>query len=166
MAPFKGSPPCLVDKAVEALRISREDYVVELGCGDGRVALKAAKGGATVVGVELDAGLLERAVRCESKSEHERKGSCGVVEFIQQDIRRFDLSRFNVVIVFLLPSALDSPWLSRKLLNAVESGARVLSFAWPVRRLKTYETTHSYAAVEWDPNNQEIPVREFFVYEA
>ena len=122
LSPFECAPKSLISKALEAARIGSGDYVAELGCGDGRVALQAESLGATVLGVELSGDLLLQAIR--RRKESRRNGA----DFLQQDIRQLDFRHFTVLVVFLLPAALDAPWLSDMLLGAVEAGVKGVVF--------------------------------------
>ena len=79
------------------------DHVVDLGSGDGRIVIAAAKlHGARGLGVEIDAKLVET-----SRDNARRAGVANLVEFQERDVMLTDLSRATVVTIYLLPSLID-----------------------------------------------------------
>lgn len=126
VAPFVPTPWHVVDRMLEAAAVSEGDLVYDLGSGDGRILLRAAKDrGARGIGFEIDAHLVEDA--------REAIGAAGVqdrVEIRQQDIFQADLSAATVVTVVLMTSA--NRRLRPKLDRELRPGVRVTSYKWEI----------------------------------
>ena len=60
-APFVPTPPDVVDKMLDMANVGPGDYVIDLGCGDGRIVIAAARRGATGLGVDIDGKLIRKA---------------------------------------------------------------------------------------------------------
>ena len=128
-APYLGQPGkdviwlpaelVMVEKMLDLARVTPADTVVDLGSGDGRTVIGAAKRGARAIGVELDPGLL-----AVSRGAAEREGVAARASFVEQDLFEFDLSRANVITLFLLDTINMS--LRPKLLG-LAPGTRVVS---------------------------------------
>ena len=99
--PWVATPPALVEKMLDMARVTPEDYVVDLGSGDGRTVIAAAKRGARALGVEFDDALIE-----VSRSAAEKAGVAGRAEFVQGDLYEADISQANVLVLFLMPDNL------------------------------------------------------------
>ena len=125
-APYVPTPEAIVDAMLTLAGVGREDYVVDLGSGDGRLVIDAvtrhgARGG---FGVDIDAGLVQRA------NDNARKG--GVADrarFVQQDLFATGVSDATVVTVYLLPSAMAR--LEKKLQAELRPGTRVVTHDYP-----------------------------------
>lgn len=115
-------------KALEWASVGSGDFFYELGCGDGRVAIEAARRGAKAVCVEKDMSMLAIA-----RTEVERAGMSALVELRSADVFEVDLSAATVVYTFLLP------WMNARLVPSLErmpAGARVITresqfLGWP-----------------------------------
>lgn len=113
--------------------VSQTDVVYDLGAGDGRIPIAAARAyGARGVGIELDGRMIERA-RCNARES----GMERLVEFRQEDLFRADLSEATVVTLFLFPEM--NRRLKSKLLSELRPGTRVVSHRfglgdWPPER--------------------------------
>jgi len=113
-----------LERMLEVAGVTRNDVVYDLGCGDGRVAIMAAKKyGARGVGVDNDPGRI-----AEARANAEREGVSHLVRFVQQDT--IDLSEATVVTmttpqsaVWLSLNGLLQPWLTRQL----SAGARIVT---------------------------------------
>ena len=117
LAPFVPTPPEVVARMLERAGIGSEDVVYDLGCGDGRMVIAAAKRfGARGVGVELDPALLE-----ECRSGAKREGVEHLVRFVRQDAVKVRLTEATVVVLYLLPESLEtlSPVFERDLAPGV-----------------------------------------------
>jgi SAM-dependent methyltransferase len=118
---YQPSTPKIVKAMLKLAEVKKGDVVYDLGCGDGRVVITAAKDyGATGVGIDIDAELIQRA------RENARKaGVAGKVEFRQEDLFQADISRATVVALYL------QPWvnlkLRPKLLAELKPGTRIVS---------------------------------------
>lgn len=89
----------MVNKMMELARTGPGDVVVDLGSGDGRTVIGAARHGARGIGVEFNPDLVEH-----SRLNAEKEGVSDRVNFIRQDLFEFDLSQVSVITLFLLPS--------------------------------------------------------------
>jgi SAM-dependent methyltransferase len=92
------TPPELVNKMLEIADVSEKDYVIDLGSGDGRTVIAAAKLGAQAVGIEYNPDLVEL-----SKEKAKEAGVSDKTKFIQADFFESDLSKATVITMFLLP---------------------------------------------------------------
>jgi SAM-dependent methyltransferase len=89
----------LVDKMLDMAGVTAKDYVVDLGSGDGRTVISAAKRGATAHGIEYNPKMVEL-----SKFNAEKEGVAAKATFEQADIFKTDFSKADVVTMFLLSS--------------------------------------------------------------
>ena len=89
----------MVNKMMELAKTGPGDVVVDLGSGDGRTVIGAARHGARGIGVEFNQDLVEH-----SRSNAAKEGVSDRVNFIRQDLFEFDLSQVSVITLFLLPS--------------------------------------------------------------
>lgn len=88
----------VMDKMFEIVKLTPQDVLYDLGSGDGRVVIAAAKHGATAVGIEYNPKLVTL-----SRSLAANNGASGKATFVQGDIFQADLSKATVVTLFLLP---------------------------------------------------------------
>jgi cyclopropane fatty-acyl-phospholipid synthase-like methyltransferase len=115
------SPDSVVDAMLELAHVTAGDIVYDLGSGDGRIPIAAAKRyGAFGVGVELDARLNREA------ADHAKKaGVTDRVRFFTQDLFEADISAATVVTLFLLPRLNQE--LMPKLRRELRPGTRIVS---------------------------------------
>src|SRR5207237_2919427 len=93
------TPQKVVDKMLEMAKVTKDDVVYDLGCGDGRIVVTAAKKyGAKGVGIDIDPVRVK-----ESLKNVEDNKVQGLVEIKQDDIFKQDLSPASVVTLYLLP---------------------------------------------------------------
>lgn len=118
------TPPALVEKMLDMARVTREDYVMDLGSGDGRMVIAAAKRGARALGVEFNAEMVELARRAAAA-----QGVSERAAFVQGDMYEADISRATVLALFLLPQNLRR--LTPKFLD-MKPGSRIVSNAFPI----------------------------------
>jgi SAM-dependent methyltransferase len=115
------TPDAVVKAMLDAAAVTSADVVYDLGSGDGRIVIDAAKNyGARGVGVELDPELNKRAVKNAQKA-----GVADKVTFVQEDLFKADLSQATVVTLFLSPTT--NARLESKLRRELKPGARVVS---------------------------------------
>lgn len=95
------TPPALVEEMLDMACVTANDYVIDLGSGDGRLIIAAAKRGARGLGIEYDAKLLEASRRTAAD-----QGVADLATFVQGDLYEADLSQATVLTLFLLPDAL------------------------------------------------------------
>jgi outer membrane protein assembly factor BamB len=100
---FAPTPQDVVETMLELAHVSKTDTVVDLGSGDGRIVITAARRhGAKGIGYEIDTELVAR-----SRSRAEQEGVAGLVDIRQQDLYSADLIDARVVAVFLYPAVLE-----------------------------------------------------------
>ena len=98
--PYVPSPEPVVDRMLALATVDETDVVYDLGSGDGRIVIRAArKHGARGVGIEIDPDLVEKA-----RKNAEEAGVANLVEFRQGDLFAADISEATVVTLYLLPS--------------------------------------------------------------
>lgn len=98
--PYVPSPQVVVDEMLRLAEVTKNDFVMDLGSGDGRILITAAsKFGAQGVGVDLDEALIQ-----ESEENARVAGVTDRVRFIRQDLFKTDLSKASVITLYLLPN--------------------------------------------------------------
>ena len=124
------TPPDMVQRMLDMAKVTAADYVIDLGSGDGRMVIAAAKRGARSLGIEYNPDMVDVSRRNANAAAVGDRA-----EFLQADIFRTDLSRATVVTMFLLTN------LNLKLrpsLLALKPGTRVLS--------------NTFRMGEWEPD--------------
>lgn len=100
-SPFVPTPPAVVDAMLALAQVNAGDFLADLGSGDGRIVIAAAKKhGSRGMGVELNAELIATA-----NTEAKRQGVADRVEFVRRDIFNTDFSRATVLTLYLLQEA-------------------------------------------------------------
>lgn len=128
LAPFIATPDDVVERMLELALVTKADVVFDLGSGDGRIPITAArKYGAKGVGIEIDPALV-----AQSRANARAAGVEHLVEFRQQDALTADVSEATVVTLYLLTSSNQKlrPLLTRQL----KPGARIVSHAFSMGR--------------------------------
>jgi SAM-dependent methyltransferase len=123
IVPFVPTPQDVVDKMIELAGVKKGDVVYDLGSGDGRIVITAAKKGARAVGFDIDGDLVK-----ESRENIRKAGLENLAEIKQQDILTVDLSPATVVTMYLLPDV--NLKLKPNLLKQLKPGSRVVSHAF------------------------------------
>jgi SAM-dependent methyltransferase len=119
-APYVPTPPRVVEAVLKMARVTREDIVYDLGCGDGRIPIAAALTyGARGVGVDLDPKRIE-----EATENAKAAGVTGKVRFAAENV--FDTDFRDATVVFLYMSLDVNQRLMPKL-KALKPGTRVIS---------------------------------------
>jgi hypothetical protein len=113
------TPQALVDKMLEIAKVTPQDFVMDLGSGDGRTVITAAKKGATAMGVEYNPDMVAL-----SKKNATSQGVTTKASFVQADLFQTDFSKANVVTMFLLPDI--NLRLRPKILD-LKPGTRIVS---------------------------------------
>ena len=117
------TPDAMVTRMLQAAKTTERDLVYDLGAGEGRIPIAAAKQfGANAVGIEYDAALAALARR-----NAERAGVASKVTIIQGDIFKEDFSKATVVTLYLLP---DLNFQLRPRLLKMKPGTRIVSHVW------------------------------------
>jgi len=141
--PYVPTPWVIVDEMMKLADIRGDDVVYDLGSGDGRLVITAAKRfGARGVGVELDTELVEMA-RIGAKHE----GVADRVKFVQGDLFEADIKDASVVMLYLLPRFVTR--LVPRLREELRPGARIVS--------------HDYPLTPWPPDKElsmDVPEKE------
>ena len=126
---YEPTPQQVVDALLRLAKVTRTDVVWDLGCGDGRIPVTAAKKyGCKAIGFDVD------DERIKESKDNVKKADVGkLVEIKQEDIFTLDLSKANVVTLYLLPE------LNVKLvpqLQKMKPGSRIVSHAFDMRGYK------------------------------
>ncbi len=117
------TPEALVSHMLKMAKVTPKDYVMDLGSGDGRIAIAAAKEfGARATGVEYNPEMVELSQRNAKAA-----GVAGKVKFVKADLFQTDLSKADVITMYLLPRI--NLQLRSKLL-ALKPGTRIVSHAF------------------------------------
>lgn len=113
------SPQVAVNKMLEIAKVTPKDYVIDLGSGDGRTVITAAKQGAKAMGIEYNPDMVEL-----SKQNAAKEGVSDKATFVKADLFQSDLSQATVITLFLLPDI--NLKLRPKILD-LKPGTRIVS---------------------------------------
>jgi SAM-dependent methyltransferase len=113
------TPDALVDKMLDMAAMTPKDFVIDLGSGDGRTVIAAARRGARALGIEYNPDMVEL-----SKRNAAQAGVTDKATFVKADLFQTDLSKATVITMFLLPSI--NLQLRPKLLE-LKPGTRIVS---------------------------------------
>jgi ribosomal protein L11 methylase PrmA len=126
------TPQEVVDKMLELAQVKKDDVVYDLGCGDGRIVVTAAKKyGCKAVGFDIDPERIKESLENVKQSKVQ-----DLVEIKKEDIFTLDLSQASVVTLYLLPN------LNVKLipqLTKMKDGSRIVSHSFDMRGVKPKE---------------------------
>lgn len=135
-APYVPTPQDVVDAMLELAQVNGDDFVMDLGCGDGRIVITAAKKyGARGYGVDIDP---RRIV--EAKANAAEAGVAGKVEFVKEDLFHTPIGRASVLGVYLFPHI--NELLAPRMLKEMKPGSRVV--------------THAFAIGKWRPDKEDM----------
>jgi SAM-dependent methyltransferase len=135
LAPYVPTPQAVVDRMLELAKLTSKEVLYDIGCGDGRIVITAAKKyGASGVGIDIDPRMVEASIRNARAAGVER-----LVKFLCLDATKADVSAATVVTLYLLPesNALLRPLLEKEL----RPGSRVVS--------------HNYMMAGWEARQTE-----------
>jgi len=138
LAPFVPTPEKVVEKMLKLAKVNKNDIIYDLGCGDGRIVVMAAeKYGARGIGIEIDPDRVS-----EARERVKKYGVEKLVDIIQKDALKVDLSPATVVTLYLTPEGneLIKPGLEKYL----KPGSRVVSHGFTMRGWKPKETEYVY----------------------
>ncbi len=134
--PYVQTPQNVVDRMLQVAKVGPADYVIDLGSGDGRMVITAAKKyGARGFGVDLDRRLVELSNRLAA-----RAGIADRAVFYTRDLYETDLTAASVITIYLLPEV--NLMVRPKLLATLRPGTRIVS--------------HDYDMGEWPPDQQMV----------
>src|SRR6056297_267230 len=114
------TPDFVVERMLDMADIGPGDYVIDLGCGDGRIVIAAAKRGATGLGVDIDEKLIKKA-----RENAREAGVSDKVMFLKQDLFKTDISGASVITLYLFPDLINK--LRPEFTEQLEPGARIVS---------------------------------------
>ena len=133
--PYVSTPAPVVDEMLRLAQLGAGDVIYDLGCGDGRIVIAAARNfGARGVGIDLDPRRI-----AEANAAARSAGVDANVRFLVQDLFKADFSEASVVTLYLFPEL--NARLKSKLLAELAPGARVLS--------------HQFLIGDWPPAREE-----------
>ncbi len=124
------TPEALVAAMLDLAKVTPDDYVIDLGSGDGRIVIAAAKRGARALGIEYNPDMVAL-----SRLNAERAGVSGKASFMQGDIFQVDFSKATVLTLYLLP---DLNLKLRQKILSLKPGTRVV--------------TNAFTMGDWDPD--------------
>lgn len=124
-APFAGIKTKMIGKMIKMAEIKPGERVVDLGSGDGRILIEAAKKypHATYLGYEIDPFLVKKSRRIIKKNKLRNK-----ITILRKNYLKEDLSKYDVIFVFLIPYQMNR--LEKKLKAEVKVGARIISYGY------------------------------------
>lgn len=128
------SPPSVVEKMLDMAQVAKDDLVMDLGSGDGRNVIAAAKRGARAIGVEFNADMVRLSRQLATEA-----GVGDRATFVEGDMYAADISKATVMALFLLPTNLER--LRDKLLN-LAPGTRIV--------------LNTLAIPEWEPDERAV----------
>jgi hypothetical protein len=132
--PFVPTPGVIVERMLEYAKVGPDDFVIDLGSGDGRMVRTAARlYGASGFGVDIDPELVAR-----SNAEAQKEGIASRAVFYQQDVFKADIRNATVVTLYVLPDMMVA--LRPKMLSELRPGTRIVS--------------HDYHFREWQPDSR------------
>jgi SAM-dependent methyltransferase len=144
---FVPTPDRVVEEMLRVADIRKNDLIYDLGCGDGRIVIRAAQNvGSRGIGIDIDPQRIK-----ESRQNASKAGVDHLVEFHEQDLFQADFSEATVVTLYLLPML--NLQLRPKLLTELKPGTRVIS--------------HDFGMNEWLPDRKTVVVigdRHHWVY--
>jgi ribosomal protein L11 methylase PrmA len=110
----------VIDAMLKAANVGPNDVVYDLGCGDGRIVVAAAKLGARAVGIDIDPQRIK-----EAKENAAKNGVTGKADFRLGDLFEADIREATVVTLYLLPSL--NVKLRPRLMEQLRPGTRIVS---------------------------------------
>ncbi len=135
------SPRDMVGKMLDMARVTPQDYVIDLGSGDGRNVIAAARRGARALGVEYNPALVEVARRAAAAAGVDERAT-----FLEGDMFEADISRATALILFLIPDNLHR--LDAKF-RALKPGTRIVSNTYEIGGWYAEETGRTEPCLTW-----------------
>jgi precorrin-6B methylase 2 len=126
------TPQAVVDKMLDMAKVTPNDFVMDLGSGDGRTVITAAKRGARALGIEYNPEMVEL-----SKRNAEKAGVAERARFVKADLFETDFSKATVITMFLLP---DINLKLRPKILKLKPGTRVVSNSFTMGDWQADET--------------------------
>lgn len=130
------TPPEVVDKMLEMAKVGKNDILFDLGSGDGRIPITAAKRfGTRGTGIDIDPERIK-----EANANAKKEGVSDKVTFLQQDLFKSDFSKATVVTLYLLPEL--NVKLRPQLFKQLKPGTRIVSHAFDMGDWKPQQTAN------------------------
>jgi hypothetical protein len=131
--PFIPSPEAAVSAMLRYAHVGPDDFLIDLGSGDGRIVRTAAKlYGTRGLGIEIKEDLVRQA-----NEQAKKEGIADRVKFVKQDLFKTDISQATVLTMYLLPDTVNM--LRDKLATELRPGTRVVSHDYPLTGWKPDE---------------------------
>lgn len=144
IVPFVPTPQDVVERMLALAQVKKGDVVYDLGSGDGRIVITAAKKyGVKAVGFEIDPDLLR-----QSRESIRKEGLEKLAEIREQDILTVDLNAATVVTMYLLPEV--NLRLRPNVLRQLKPGSRVVSHDFDMGDWKPLKVEHIKDSSGWD----------------
>jgi SAM-dependent methyltransferase len=144
IVPYVPTPQEVVDRMLELAEVKKGDVVYDLGSGDGRIVVTAAKKyGVKAIGFEIDPQRIK-----ESHENIKKAGVENLVEIRQQDIRTVDLSGASVLPMYLLPEV--NLMIRPNIWKQMKPGTRVVSHDFDMGDWKPLKTEHIKDGSSWE----------------
>jgi tRNA G37 N-methylase Trm5 len=144
IVPYVPTPQEVVERMLELVQVKKGDVVYDLGSGDGRIVVTAAKKyGVKAIGFEIDPERIK-----ESQENIKKAGVGHLVEIRQQDIRTVDLSPASVLTMYLLPEV--NLMIRPNIWKQMKPGSRVVSHDFDMGDWKALKTEHIKDGSSWE----------------
>jgi hypothetical protein len=144
IVPYVPTPQEVVERMLVLAQVKKGDVVYDLGSGDGRIVVTAAKKyGVKAIGFEIDPERIK-----ESRENIKKAGVEDLVEIRQQDIRTVDLSPATVLTMYLLPEV--NLMIRPNIWKQMKPGSRVVSHDFDMGDWKPLKTEHIKDGSSWD----------------
>jgi tRNA A58 N-methylase Trm61 len=144
IVPYVPTPQEVVDRMLELAQVKKGDVVYDLGSGDGRIVVTAAKKyGVKAIGFEIDPQRIK-----ESHENIKKAGVENLVEIRQQDIRTVDLSPASVLTMYLLPEV--NLMIRPNIWKQMKPGSRIVSHDFDMAEWKPLKTEQIKDGSNWD----------------
>ena len=129
--PYVPTPQEVVDRMLDMAKLTKDDFHIDLGSGDGRIAVTAAQRGARSMGIDLNPTRI-----AEANENAKKAGVTDRVTFVEGNLFEQDISKANVLTMYLLQSV--NLKLRPKILSDLRPGSRVVS--------------HAFSMNDWEPD--------------
>ncbi len=129
--PYVPTPQEVVDRMLDMAKLTKDDFHIDLGSGDGRIVVTAAKRGARSMGVDLNPTRI-----AEANENAKKAGVTDRVTFVQGNLFEMDIGKANVLTMYLLQGV--NLQLRPRILAELKPGSRVVS--------------HAFSMNEWEPD--------------
>ena len=144
IVPYVPTPQEVVERMLELAGVKKGDVVYDLGSGDGRIVVTAAKKyGVKAIGFEIDPQRIK-----ESHENIKKAGVENLVEIRQQDIRTVDLSAASVLTMYLLPEV--NLMIRPNIWKQMKAGSRIVSHDFDMAEWKPLKTEYIKDGSSWD----------------